>query len=66
MPATSQVVPLLTTAETAARLALSEHTIRSWAKSGKLPAIYLTERSLRFRVEDVEALIDEHERAANE
>lgn len=64
MSATSTVTPLLTTAETAARLGLSTHTIRAWAKSGKLPGIYLTERSLRFRVEDVEALIDEHERAA--
>jgi excisionase family DNA binding protein len=64
MPTTPQVTPLLTTAETAARLGLSPHTIRSWVRSGKLPGIYLTERSLRFRPEDVEALISEHERSA--
>jgi excisionase family DNA binding protein len=62
MSTNSQVVPLLTTAETAARLGLSPHTIRKWSKTGKLPGIYLSERSVRFRVEDVEALIDEHVR----
>lgn len=63
MSTNTQVVPLLTTAETAARLGLSPHTIRLWAKTGKLPVIYLSERSVRFRVEDVEALINAHERA---
>jgi excisionase family DNA binding protein len=65
MKATQQT-PLLTVAETAARLGLSEQTIRVWAKSGKLPVIRLSSRSLRFDPVVVQALIDEHRDGARE
>jgi excisionase family DNA binding protein len=35
-------------------------TIRSMVKSNTLPAIVLNSRTMRFRREDIEALIEQH------
>ena len=49
---------LLTSREAADRLGVSVFTVRILAKSGDLPAIRFGERGLlRFRVDDVEALL---------
>jgi excisionase family DNA binding protein len=52
--------PLLTTADVAARLGLTDAAVRNYVAGGRLPAVKLSRRVLRFRPEDVEALIDEH------
>jgi excisionase family DNA binding protein len=49
---------LLTTREVAERLAFTPETVLRWARSGKLPAVYLSSRAIRFRETDVDELID--------
>ena len=44
---------LLTTREVADRLGLAPETVLRWAKRGKLPAVYLSSRAIRFREKDL-------------
>lgn len=46
----------------AAMLEVCPRTIRRWIKAGTLPASYVSERTIRIRVADIEALM--RERAA--
>lgn len=46
---------LLTAREVAGRLGLSTETVLRWAKRGKLPAVYLSSRAIRFREDDLDA-----------
>jgi excisionase family DNA binding protein len=59
-PNTRTAKPLLTTAEVAARLGLTDAAVRNYVAEGRLPAVRLSRRVLRFRAEDIEALIDGH------
>ena len=65
MPNAQLAPPLINTVEAAARLRVSTRTIREWAHSGKLPAIWLSTRSLRFEAHEIQALIDEHSKVAS-
>jgi excisionase family DNA binding protein len=56
-PTTLPLTPLLTSAQAAELLSLDPYTIRRMASDGRLPVVRLSPRSLRFRVEDVEALM---------
>jgi excisionase family DNA binding protein len=47
--------PMLTTAEGAALLGISEATLRKWIRDGRVPCIRLG-RTVRLRVADVKAL----------
>jgi excisionase family DNA binding protein len=47
--------PLLTTREVATLLGVSMETVRDYVLVGRLPAVRLSSRTLRFRVADVEA-----------
>ena len=49
---------LLTLKEAAARLRLSRHTLRSWVRQRRLPAVRLGRRALRFRAEDLDAVVN--------
>lgn len=49
--------PLLSTAEVAAMLGVTKVTIRRWVAAGKLPVVRLSTHSVRFRADDVEALM---------
>jgi predicted site-specific integrase-resolvase len=56
------VQPLLTAAEaaerlTAAGLPVGEDTVRRWGRSGRVTCVKLPFGRLRFRVEDIDALI---------
>jgi excisionase family DNA binding protein len=52
------VTKLLTYEEVRDRYGLrSTRTVRRWVEAGELPAVHLTTRTVRFREEDVEALI---------
>ena len=46
---------LLTTREVADRLGLAPETVLRWARRGKLPAVYLSSRAIRFREDDLDA-----------
>jgi excisionase family DNA binding protein len=46
---------LRTTREVAERLGLSTETELHWAKRGRLPAVYLSSRAIRFREDDLDA-----------
>jgi excisionase family DNA binding protein len=48
---------LLTTREVAALARVSTVTVVRWANDGRLPVIRVSERVLRFRRSDVEALL---------
>lgn len=48
---------LLSPAQVATRLGLSTKAVRRLATAGKLPAVRLSERVIRFEPEDVEAFI---------
>lgn len=50
-------VVLLTTSEVAGLLRVHEATVRRWASDGTLPPADVPGRNLRFRREDVEALV---------
>lgn len=52
-----QLSPLLTTAEAARKLTVSDETIRRWIADGKLPAITLPSGQYRIRKADVEAIL---------
>lgn len=51
-----QVPTLLTPAEVAERLRLTDETIHRWCRDGKLPFIQLPGGIKRFRREDIEAI----------
>lgn len=53
----AQVPALLTAPEVADQARVSPETVRRWARRGLLPAIELPSGALRFRAEDVEALL---------
>ena len=48
---------LLTTREAANWLNVSRHTVLIWVKEGRLPALRLQRGHLRYRIEDVKALL---------
>jgi excisionase family DNA binding protein len=45
---------LLKTKQVAKLFKVHQWTIYNWARSGRLPCIHLSKRSLRFRKEDIE------------
>lgn len=49
--------PLLTTSEVAERARVSPETVRRWVREGHLPAVTLPAGTLRFRVEDIDAML---------
>jgi excisionase family DNA binding protein len=64
-PAPTERQPLLTARETAARLSVSVATLYRISKRGLLPAVRLHPAGpLRFRPEDVDALIENGRDAA--
>ncbi len=44
---------LMTAAEIAAELGIKRTAVLYWAKTGKLPCVHMTRRTVRFRPEDV-------------
>jgi excisionase family DNA binding protein len=50
---------LLTARELADRLGVSVETVLRWARRGKLPAVYLSSRAIRFREDEIDAWLDE-------
>ena len=50
---------LYTASQTAEYLGLKEQTVRQWASMGKLPKVKLRGKSLRFRKEDLDRVINE-------
>jgi excisionase family DNA binding protein len=50
---------LLTARELADRLGVSVETVLRWARRGKLPAVYLSSRAIRFREDDVDTWLEE-------
>jgi excisionase family DNA binding protein len=48
---------LLTTREVAEALRVDARTIERWAEQGRLPRIQIAPKTVRYRVEDVAALI---------
>ena len=57
---------LLTLTEAGELYGISPHTIRRWARLGKLPVVRLGGRTLRFRVEDLENTVKERRVPARE
>lgn len=49
---------LLTTAEVAARLRVTVHTVNRYAREGLLPAIELPGGARRYRASDIATLLD--------
>jgi excisionase family DNA binding protein len=49
--------PLLSTAEVAAMLGVTKVTVRRYVAAGKLPVIRLSTHAVKFRPDDVEALM---------
>ncbi len=56
MPATIEDESLLTTTQVARRLSVCSKTVRNMVSTGRIPAIRLGPRSLRFRQDDIERL----------
>lgn len=48
---------LLTAREVAGQLGLSVETVLRWARQGRIPAVYLSNRAIRFQEADVDAFI---------
>jgi excisionase family DNA binding protein len=53
--------PLLTARETAAQLGVSIGALLRWTRAGNVPAIKLPSGAVRYRPEQLEAWIHEHE-----
>lgn len=51
-----QLPALLTVAEVAERLRMTDETIHRWARDGKIPFVQLPSGIKRFRREDIEAI----------
>lgn len=51
-----QLPALLTVAEVADRLRITDETVHRWARDGKLPYVPLPSGIKRFRREDIEAI----------
>lgn len=49
--------PLLTALDVSRLLKVHEETVRRWTRSGKLRAVDLPNRTVRYRQEDVDALV---------
>jgi excisionase family DNA binding protein len=49
--------PLMTARELAEMLRVSLSTVRRWTRSGKVPAVRLSNRAIRYRRSDVEAAL---------
>lgn len=56
-PYRHQLAPLMRADEVAQALNVSVRAIYRWAESGQLTSIRLSDRSVRFRVTDVEAFV---------
>lgn len=54
----SHQVAYVTTAAVAKRFAVDPATVRRWAADGRLPAVVTPGGHYRFRMEDVEALLN--------
>jgi excisionase family DNA binding protein len=66
LPETRKVPALLTTPEVAEVLRVSPRTIDRWAAEGRLRRFHLAPGSVRYRADDILALLDnDHEPAAN-
>jgi excisionase family DNA binding protein len=52
-----QLSPFLTTSEAADLLRVQARTIQYWAKSGRISALRISGRGVRFKREDILALI---------
>jgi excisionase family DNA binding protein len=50
---------LLTARQVADRLGLSVETVLRWAKRGKLPAVYLSSRAIRFPEDRLDGWLEE-------
>jgi excisionase family DNA binding protein len=50
---------LLTARAVAERLSVSPETVLRWARRGRLPAVYLSSRAIRFREDDLDAWLAE-------
>lgn len=57
MPAVSNPEDLLTTPEAAARLDVSDETLRRWAAEQRIRHLRLPSGQLRFRRDDIEAIL---------
>lgn len=52
--------PLITAGELAVALGVSTHTVRHWARSGRIPCMRVGQKTLRFDRAAVLAAIREH------
>ena len=50
---------LLTTREVADRLGLAPETVLRWARRGRLSAVYLSSRAVRFREDDLDGWLEQ-------
>jgi excisionase family DNA binding protein len=50
---------LLTARTVADRLGLSAETVLRWARQGRLPAVYLSNRAIRFREDELTAWLEQ-------
>jgi excisionase family DNA binding protein len=50
---------LLTARQVADQLGLSVETVLRWARQGRIPAVYLSNRAIRFRQDDVDAYVEQ-------
>lgn len=50
---------LMTPVEAADTLAVSQDTLRRWAKEGRLTRVRLSRRAVRYRRSEIEALIED-------
>ncbi len=61
---TSETRPLITAGELAAILGVSTHTVRHWARTGRIPCLRVGQKTLRFDRDAVLAAIrDGHAKA---
>jgi excisionase family DNA binding protein len=51
-----QLPPLMTVAEVAERLRISDETVHRWSRDGLLPVVRLPTGLKRYRREDIEAI----------
>lgn len=52
---------LMTPTEAANVLSVSRDTLRRWAREGRISRVYLSRRTLRYRRDEIEALIEKCE-----